>query len=412
MLPRFHRVRRSLFSPPPLDPEKALAGEWKKAGLKLSGSKIALAVGSRGISHLPLLVKTLVKILRGEGAEPFIVPAMGSHGGATAQGQVEVLRDLGVTEESAGCPIRSSMETVIRGQTAEGLDAYMDRAAAESDGIVLLNRVKPHTSFTGELESGLHKMLAIGLGKEKAATLLHTGGPRSLRDNMPKVAKVLLKTSPFLAGIGLVEDALQNIVALRVLDKGNLEAGEKELLALARNLAPALPLSDWDVLVVDEMGKDISGTGMDTHVIGRLGIQGEPEPDSPHITALAVLRLSSATHGNALGIGLADFSTEEALQSIDLEKTRKNVETTGNLKRGIIPEICADSKQAVEAAIRFASAKTGKPDAEINVLRIRNTLRLEDFFVSENRLEDVRNLPDVDSTKLVSELHFIPREWR
>ena len=413
MLPRFIRFHRRMTVLPPLDPIAALKTEWHKLDLEKTtvGKSIALGVGSRGIRNHPVLVKTLVALLREAGANPFIIPAMGSHGGATGQGQIEALRDLGVTEEVIGCSIRATTNTVLIGHTAEGLPAYQDELAAGADGFMLLNRIKPHTSFTGELESGLHKMLAIGLGKEKAASLLHAGGPRSLREDMPKVARVLLEKSRFLAGFGVVEDAEQNLAALRGLNRANLEAGEKELLALARMLMPSLPLPEWDVVVVDEMGKDVSGTGMDTHVIGRMRIRGEPEPASPRIHALTVLRLTAATHGNALGIGLADFTTSEALAAIDFEKTRRNVLTTGNIERGRIPVVCPDAVEAVKEAALFSQRSRAGKTGEPGILRIRNTLRLNDFFVSENRREEISMLEGVEEISGARALRFTPDEW-
>ena len=414
MLPRFGRFRRDLPSLPSIDPEATLRSEWEqlRLGSQVAGKSIALGVGSRGIRHLPVMVKTLVTLLRESGAHPFIVPAMGSHGNATAEGQIEVLRDLGITEQSVGCAIRSTMNTVIVGHTPEGLPAHLDAFAAEADGIILLNRIKPHTSFTGELESGLHKMLAIGLGKEKAASLLHAGGPRSLREDMPRVARYLLQKTPFLAGFGIVEDSVQNTVALRGFDKTTLESGEKELLILARSLMPSLPLPDWDVVVVDEMGKDISGTGMDTHVIGRMRIRGEPELESPRIKALAVLKLTAATHGNALGIGLADFTTEQALAAIDFEKTRRNVLTTGNIERGRIPIVCSDAPKAVAEALRFACRTQPDRMGHASILRIQNTLKLDDFFVSENCSEAFRNFSGLQQIDSFKELTFNESEWR
>ncbi len=413
MLPRLGRFRRDPPSLPSIDPEATLLSEWERLclGSQVTGKSIALGVGSRGIRHLPALVKMLVTLIRESGAHPFIVPAMGSHGNATAEGQIEVLRDLGITEQSVGCTIRSTMNTVIVGHTPEGFPAHVDQFAAEADGIILLNRIKPHTSFTGELESGLHKMLAIGLGKEKAASLLHAGGPHSLREDMPRVARFLLQKVRFLAGFGVVEDSVQNTVALRGFDQTTLESGEKELLILARSLMPSLPLPDWDVVVVDEMGKDISGTGMDTHVIGRMRIRGEPEPESPRIKALVALGLSTATHGNALGIGLADFTTEQVLTAIDFEKTRRNVLTTGNIERGRIPIVCSNASNAVEEALRFACRTQPERMGHASILRIQNTLKLDDFFVSENCFDAIQGLPGIHQIDSSKELTFNASEW-
>lgn len=394
-LPRFWTVRRSLPGPPPIDPAAALDAEWERLGLPeaVRGKSVAVGVGSRGIRDLPLLVKRLVERVLGGGGRPFIVPAMGSHGGATAEGQVQVLADLGITAAGMGCPVRSSLDTVVLGHTAGGLPAQIDRHAAEADGILILNRVKMHTSFHGPLESGLHKMLAIGLGKEKAATLLHARGPDGLRDDMPEVARVLLAKAKVMAGFGVVEDGYHRIVALRGLAPAEMEAGERELLELSRGLAPGLPFREVDVLVVDEMGKDVSGTGMDTNVIGRLRIAGKPEPEWPKVKAIVVLGLTPATHGNALGVGLADFTVRALVDGIDWQRTAANVLASGFLDRGRVPLALPGPAEALAAALAhvFRDHPGLKPGGR--VLRIRNTLELEEFRVSDSLLEEARALP-------------------
>jgi hypothetical protein len=393
--PQFWKVKRTLPGPDPIDAPAAIAAEWDRLGLDglVAGKSIALGLGSRGISDLVPMARTLVDRVKAAGGEPFIVPAMGSHGGATAEGQVEVLAGLGVTEAGMGCPIRASMDTVELGTTAGGLPARLDRLAAEAGGILFLNRVKRHTSFHGPLESGLHKMLAIGMGKERAATLLHARGPDGLRDDMPEVARVLLRKARVLAGFGVVEDGHHRIVAARGLAPAEMEAGEMELLELSRALSPGLPFQDVDVLVVDEMGKDISGTGMDTNVIGRLRIAGRPEPESPRVKALVVLDLTAATHGNALGIGLADFTVRALLDKVDWRLTAANVLASGFLERGKVPLVMPGPAEALAAAVGHLFR--GDPDAwrKARVLRIRNTLELEEFRVSEALLEEARAMP-------------------
>jgi len=394
-LPRFWTVRRSLPGPPPVDSAAVLDAEWDRLGLAdaVRGKSIAVAVGSRGISDLPLLVRRLVERVAAGGGRPSIVPAMGSHGGATAMGQLQVLADLGTTEAAMGCPLRSTMETVVLGSTAGGLPAQIDRHAAEADGILLFNRIKMHTSFHGPLESGLHKLLAIGLGKERAATLLHARGPDGLRDDMPEVARVLLAKARVLAGFGVVEDGYHRIVALRGLAPAGMEAGERELLDLSRALAPGLPFREVDVLVVDEMGKNISGTGMDTNVIGRLRIAGKPEPDWPKARAIVVLGLTAATHGNALGVGLADFTVRSLVDAIDWKLTAANVLASGFLERGKVPLVLPGPAEALSAALAhvFRDHPGLRPGGR--VLRIRNTLELEEFRVSDSLLEEARALP-------------------
>lgn len=402
-LPLFYRVKRSLQSRPPLDAAAAIDAEWERLALDAvladraaalgRPPQVALAVGSRGITDLPLMARRLADRLKAAGAEPFLVPAMGSHGGATAEGQAEVLASLGVTEAAMGCPLRATMDTVVLGHTADGLPAHFDAQAARADGIVLVNRVKMHTSFHGLLESGLHKMLAIGLGKERAATLLHSRGPDGLRDDMPAVARVLLAKVPFLAGFGVVEDGTHRPVALKGLSAPELEAGEMELLALARALAPSLPFADLDVLVVDRMGKDISGTGMDTNVIGRLRIPGKPEPASPRVKAVVVGDLTEATHGNALGMGLADFATRELAGKVDFRLTAKNVLASGFLERGRMPLVLDDAAGALRAALDHVFRDRPRDREKARVVRIRSTLELEAFAVSENLIGEARKLP-------------------
>lgn len=401
-LPLFYRVQRSLQGRPPIDPAAAIDGEWERLGMDALLSerarelgrppRVALGVGSRGITGLPFMVRRLAERLAAAGADPFLVPAMGSHGGATPEGQIEVLASLGITEAAMGCPLRATMDTVIVGHAPGGLPAHCDAFAAAADGIMLLNRVKMHTSFHGPLESGLHKMLAIGLGKERAATLLHGRGPDGLRDDMPQVARLLLSKLPFLAGFGVVEDGTHRPVALRGLSPAELEPGERELLDLARSLAPALPFADLDVLVVDRMGKDVSGTGMDTNVIGRLRIPGKPEPASPRIKAIVACDLTEATHGNALGMGLADFATRALASKVDFALTAKNVLASGFLERGRLPLVLEDPAAALRAAIdhAFRDRPADKPRAR--VVRIGSTLELEEFAVSENLIGEARKL--------------------
>ena len=392
-LPQFYRVKRSLQGLPPIQADDVLDAEWDRLALDVSGKRIAIGVGSRGITDLPAMVKRLVDRVKGAGGEPFIVPAMGSHGGAVPAGQLEVLESLGITPATMGCPLEATMDTVVVGHTAGGLPAHFDAIAAKADGILLINRVKMHTSFHGPLESGIHKMLAIGMGKERAATLLHSRGPDGLRDDMPEVARVLLAKLPFLAGFGVVEDGTHRPVALRGLSAGEAEEGERELLLLSKSLAPGLPFNDIDVLVIDHMGKDISGTGMDTNVIGRLRIPGKPEPSSPKVKAIVVCDLTDATHGNALGMGLADFATQRLADKVDFRLTAKNVLASGFLERGRVPLVLGDAAEALRAALDHVFRDNSDGQARARVVRIASTLDLQEFRVSENLIAEARKLP-------------------
>ncbi|MCD6290391.1 MAG: DUF2088 domain-containing protein [Anaerolineae bacterium] len=347
------------------------------------GMRIAIAVGSRGIARLPEMIRTVVEAIRAVGADPFIIPAMGSHGGATAEGQREVLESLGVTEAAVHAPIVSSMEVVELGHLSANVPVYMDRHAHEADGTILLNRIKPHTDFHGPIESGLAKMSVIGLGKQRMAETIHAYGPNGLRDLIPQAARVVIEQGHILGGIAIIENAYHDVADVAgVPPDGIGGVAEQALLTQARELMPSLPFDHLDVLVVDEMGKDVSGTGLDTNIIGRMLTPGVPEPAHPQINVIALLGLTEATHGNALGYGLADVITERCLNQIDWEATRVNALTAGimNVWRGKLPWVARDDGAAVRLALRLC----GRPDTEnAQVMRIRNTLDIEQVWISE-----------------------------
>lgn len=394
-LPDLWRYRRSLGLGLSLSLAAEIRREWERLGLsrRVAGKRIALGLGSRGITGLVEAAQTLVACIRQAGGEPFVVPAMGSHGGATGEGQRDMLAGLGLTPESLNCPVISSMEVVDFGPSPEGHALYCDAQAARADGILLFNRIKAHTSFSGPVESGIQKMLAIGLGKERAATWLHAHGPSGLADKMPQVARALLSRLPFIAGFAVLEDAAHQPARLEAMTAENLSRRETELLAYAKSLSPRLPAQSLDLLVVDQVGKNISGTGMDTHVIGRLRIAGEAEPTAPKIAAITALRLTEATHGNALGIGLADFTTARLAAQVDFAATSRNVAATGNLERGRLPLVFPSDQEAISAALRHVFRR--QPDAVANarILRIANTLELGEGWCSSAVLQEIRELP-------------------
>lgn len=391
-IPPLATVRRRLPSGETLDIDAVLTAEWERLNRaeQVRGKRIAIGIGSRGVAGIPTIARRLAALVRESGGEPFIVPAMGSHGGATPEGQIEVLEGLGVTEASAGCPIRATMETVILGETANGFPLHIDRNVAEADGLIIANRVKIHTDFHGPHESGLLKMLAIGLGKERGAAKHHSYGVYGLRSIMPEVAKAILTKINFIAGVATVEDGYHKPAIIEMLTADTLVAGEQRLLDEARRLMPRLPVDDIDVLIVDLMGKDISGAGMDTNVIGRWRIEGEPEPEAPRIKAVVVLDLTEASHGNAVGTGLADFTTRRLLEKIDFPITTKNVFTSGFLQRGRLPLVYETDEAAIEAALDHVFR--GNPDGResARVIRIRSTLDLETIQVSPSLLDEVR----------------------
>lgn len=369
-----------------VNPTNALEAEWTRLELaaQVAGKQIAIGIGSRGVAEIDTIARTLVRLVAESGGTPFIVPAMGSHGGATASGQMEVLHSLGVSETSMGCPIRATMETVVLGETARGIPVHFDKFAAEADGLIVANRVKIHTDFHGPHESGVVKMLGIGLGKERGATLLHNFGVVGLRDYMPEVTAVILQKINLIAGIATVEDGIHRPVHLQALTADELMAGEQTLLDLARSYAPRLPVADLDLLIVEEMGKEISGTGMDTNIIGRWRIAGEPEPASPRIRAIVVLDLTDASHGNAVGIGLADFTTRRLLDKIDFDHFTTNTFTSGFLERGRLPLVFPNDEAAIHAALTHLFRPNPQDRPHARVMRIRNTLDLGTVWVSPN----------------------------
>lgn len=375
------RVRQRFARPRIERVPETVRDELAASGVKIRpGERIAVAVGSRGIGNLQVLVGRVVAWVREQGGTPFIVPAMGSHGGATAAGQAGVLAGYGISEAAIGAPVRSSMEVVELPRGDSPVPVYIDRLAAEADGTILVNRVKPHTSFRGRYESGLMKMMAIGLGKHRQAEAIHALGVEGLRDVMPAVARQVLRHGNVRLGLAVVENAYDETMLIRAVPAAGIPAEEPHLLEAARNNMPCLPVSRIDVLVVDEIGKNVSGLGMDPNIIGRLKIRGQPEPECPDIRAIVVRDLTPETHGNAAGMGLADIITRRAYEKIDFGVTYTNVLTTGFLERAKVPMIAGDDREALRMAFRTA----GMPAAgAARVVRIRNTLHLDEVHVSD-----------------------------
>lgn len=398
-VPELIKVRQRFDNTCIGDVEAAVGRELQSLGLKLErGARIAITAGSRGIDKIPLVLRTVAAFLKESGAEPFFVPAMGSHGGATAEGQLKVLAGLGILPEYLGAPVKASMDTVVIGSLDAGLvtgasntgsmPVHMDRLAYEADGILVVNRVKPHTSFHAEVESGLQKMLAIGLGKAVQAGNIHNYGTKGLKELISPVAQRMLSTGKIIAGLGIVENAYDKLMCIRGLRPGDLVEGERELLTLARQNMPGLPVDKLDLLIVEQMGKNFSGTGMDTNIIGRLKIEGEPEPESPSIKRIAVLDLSDAAGGNAYGIGLADFTTKKLVDRIDYKPTYANMLATNFIERVKIPFIAEDEDAAIETALKTCALNSREA---ARVIRIKNTLELENILVSGNVLEEIRD---------------------
>jgi len=358
-----------------------------------AGSNIAIAVGSRGIDELELVVAETIEYVKRKEASPFIVPAMGSHGGATADGQMAILKDYGITEKRVGAPVRASMEVVEIPHEGVPNPLYMDKLAYESDGILMINRIKPHTDFRGKYESGLVKMAVIGLGKEKGANAIHKYGVYGLSELLPPASGKIFSTRKILGGIALIENAYDRMMRVKALLADEIPAQEPELLELARKNQPKFPVDNFDVLILDRMGKNISGVGIDTNIIGRLKIHGHPEPAGPTIKAILVTDLSDESHGNATGVGLADVITKKLLDKIDYHVTYTNIVTSSFLERGKLPVVADTDLKAFEIACR--SCGYIKPGEE-RIIRAKDTLHLDELYVSKRILREIQEKTDIE----------------
>ena len=404
--PKVVKVRQDFPRPRVEDVGEALREQCAREEIRSRiepGAEVAITAGSRGIAGIDNVLRSLVGILKDAGAKPFLIPAMGSHGGATAEGQVEILRSLGVTEESVGAEIRSSMEVVEIGKTEGGVPVYMDRIASEADGIVVVGRIKQHTDFRSGVESGLLKMSSIGLGKHAQALALHAHGVKGIRDYMVEAGKVVYGSGKVLFGVGIVENAYEETAMVEAIPPKRVAEREKELLEESANLMPRLPVSEIDVLFVDELGKNFSGTGMDTNVVGRFRILGVEEPESPDVKYLIVGDVSEASHGNALGVGLADFTTRRLFEKVDYEAMNQNVLTSTFVERAKIPMVMENDREALEAAVR---CNWGVEPEDTRFIRIPNTLHLRYAYLSENLLDEALANGNVEVVEEAAELDF------
>ncbi len=393
-LPRMVRVRQVFADKALADVAAALRAELQApviADRIRKGARIAVAVGSRGLADLPLVVRGVVDKLRQRGAVPFIVPAMGSHGGASAEGQTALLAALGVTEASAGCPVVSSMDTVELGRLPNGLPVYMDKESMQADGIVVINRVKPHTSFSGPSESGLVKMLSIGLGKQKGAESCHAIGFAHMAQNIVDMAKVKLKHAPILFGVATVENANEKISRVAAVPAEQLIDLDAELLQEAKRNMPKILFNPLDVLVIDQMGKEFSGTGTDPHITGRTStpyVETEQK-----VTRMVVLDLSDKSKGNATGMGLADICTRRLAEKVDEEATYANHLTSTVVWHAKVPMTMASDRRAIQAAVKTCNV----PDRDrLRIVRIPNTLHLEQIEISEALLGEASRHPSIE----------------
>jgi len=405
-LPKIFKIRQKIEAPRLENIEKKvneLLDQFQSSKKVKKGERIGLTAGSRGIKDKPKVLKTIIEHLKDLGAFPFVVPCMGSHGGATAEGQIEVLESLGITEKSVGAPILSSVEVEEIGRTKFGTPVLVDKNLLGADKIIVVNRIKPHTDFEGEIESGLVKMMAIGMAKPRGALMVHRltikhGFPAVLAE----VGSILLNKLPIFFGVGIIENQYDETAFIDLLKPEEIVEKEKVLLKKAKELIPFLPFNQIDILIIDEMGKDISGAGMDTNVIGRNLFIGGTKSNKPKITRIFVRDITEESHGNATGIGMADYTTKRLVDKMDYASTRINVTTGMSPENGRVPIFFETDREALSIA-HYNSGVFDPQD--LRILWIKNTLEIEYLYASEVFLNQARSNPRL---KILSEPFDFP----
>lgn len=402
-LPRMVKIRQTFNADELTDVSAALSTALADSGQlqKIKpGMRIAIAAGSRGVAQLATLVRTAADEVKKQGGKPFVVPAMGSHGGATAAGQAEVLFHLGVCEATVGCPVVSSMEVVELSRLPNGMPVYMDKHAYEADGIIVINRIKPHTAFRGPNESGLVKMITIGLGKQKGAESCHAYGFKLMHSLIPAMAREALAHAPILFGIATVENAYDHVAKVVVASADTLIETDRQLLIEAKAAMPRIEFSPIDVLIIDEIGKDISGDGADPNITGRYPT---PYPTGgPDVSKMVVLDLTNAG-GNANGVGSADFTTRRLVNKTDFKAMYANGLTSTVVRPNAIPTTLDSDLDAIRAAIKTCNALDLK---KVRMVRIKNTLQLGEIMISEAMLPEALALANVTICSEPCELEF------
>jgi hypothetical protein len=393
-VPKMVRIRQRFDSSRIIDPAEATRVELRETGALgqiKPGQQVAVAVGSRGIADIAVITKAIIEELQKRDAFPFIIPCMGSHGGASAQGQKEILKQLGVTEESMGVPIRSSMEVIQIGQLENGLPVYADTYAVQADAIIVINRIKPHTAFRGLYESGIMKMMTIGLGKQKGAEACHQLGFKHMAVNIPAMAKIIMAKLPIAFGVAIVENAYDQTCLIEVLPADRIEAREPELLVEAKGRMPAILFDQIDVLLIDYIGKNISGDGADPNVTGVF-----PTPyahGGPDVNKTVVLDLTPESKGNASGIGTTDFTTRRLVERIDFDATYANGLTSTVVSPSKIPTTMDNDRYAIKGAVKTCNVLQYE---QCRMVRIRDTLHLGEIEISVSMLEEARSHKDIE----------------
>lgn len=404
-LPRMVKVRQVFDDTRIEDVSGALRAQLERPEIKETvrpGMSIAITAGSRGIDNIALIIKETVDYLKSLGAEPFIVPAMGSHGGAVAEGQVAILKNFGITEEAMGCPIRATMEVDVFARLEDGTPVHIDRCAHEADGIVVINRIKPHTGFRGRYESGLYKMMTVGLGKQKGAETTHGRGRLKMGETIEKSGNAFLEHTNILFGVATVENSFDRTYGLYAMTKEEMRELEPVYLEKARALLPRLMIEYADVLVVDYMGKNISGTGMDTNIT-KSYTHGYGISRDGRAKRIAALDLTDETHGAAVGIGQADVTTQRLFEKIDFNTTYPNLLTSGGTDSAKIPMVLDNQRLAIQAAIKTAA---GADKDHIKLIRIRDTLHITEIEISEALLAAAQAHPQMEVISGPYELEF------
>jgi hypothetical protein len=399
-------VRQKFPASAPIDVRAELRRQFRPS--VKPGARVAVGAGSRGITNLAAVIGETIAILKQAGAKPFLVPAMGSHGGATAEGQIQILSEYGVTEPAMGAPFRASMDTVSLGRTEDGVDVRFSKEALDSDGIVVINRVKPHTDFGPPLGSGLVKMIAIGFGKQHGAASYHAAASRLGMERIIRtVSKVVLPRVPILAGVALIEDTFHQTARLAVVHAEEIESREVELQAEARRLMPRLPFDEADLLIIDWIGKNISGAGMDPNITGR-PVHGYSSKLAEHrskpiLHRIYVRGLTPESHGNAIGIGMADFTSARLVRSIDAAATSMNALTALSINSFKIPMSFESDREAIRRALDTVPLANGGTH---RVVRIESTLSLEKVEVSEAYAEELKKRSDLEPLGPAGDVRF------
>ena len=408
--PRMIRVRQQFASDKVADVQHAVRTQLGSLSLEnhvQAGQSVAITAGSRGIANIASIIRTTVEYFQSLGAVPFVVPAMGSHGGATVEGQLQLLADYGITEDGIGAPIRATMETVVVGETHQGVPVHFDKYAFEADHVVVCNRVKAHTGFVGRIESGLHKMMLIGLGNHNGAKIYHQAiASLTFEQIIRSVGDSVIKNCGILCGLAIVENPYDETGHIEAVAPQDFFERECELLAMSKEWLPSLPFGDVDLLIVDRIGKNISGTGMDTNVIGRKYNDHESRPDDRVQSKRILVRsLTPESHGNATGIGMAEFTTQQCVDGIDRVKTNVNAITGNHPEAGMIPLVYPTDADAVKAALSTVGMVSPK---DARVIQIADTLHVSECLVSEAYLPEIQANAAIEILESAAEMKFDP----